>query len=181
MKRKHLALLPLVIGTLFGAAAQAENITFQGTVFKNTCIPDVEGSGVDGVVTLNPITSNLLTNTGNTAGEKKFTISLTQCDTTIPHTIKAYFWQTGAVNGRLIRNSGNGSGWEYQLLDSASNPLPVGTTSTVNEALNANDPGAAIDASGSGTLNYSVRYYRATGVLNVGNLNAIATYVLYAN
>jgi len=76
MKRKHLALLPLVIGTLFGAAAQAETITFTGRVINNTCVPNVGGAGPDGTVNLPLISSNLIPNNGSVAGLTPFSIDL---------------------------------------------------------------------------------------------------------
>jgi len=186
MKRKHLALLPLAIGMVFGAAAQAETINFQGTVINNTCVPNVENTGSpDGAVTLPLISSNLLPINGSVAGMTPFTIGLTGCDTT-PHTIKAYFWQPNAQQGRLVKNpgaaGGTGAGWQYEILNAAgTNQILVGQNATVVEANNADDPGAAIDATGSGTLNYNVRYYRVAGAFQTGTLNATATYVLFAN
>jgi len=186
MKRKHLALLPLAIGTLFGAAAQAQqSITFEGRVIDNTCIPSVEGGGTSGTVSLPLISSNLLPGQGSVAGMKQFTIGLTGCNDSANNTIKAYFWQTGAQGGRLIKNSGGGNGWQYEILNAAgTDQVVVGTSATVVEANNANDPGALISAGGggTGTLTYNVRYYRSiTGALTLGDLNATATYVLYAN
>jgi len=180
MKRKHLALLPLVIGTVFGAAAQAETITFQGQVIKSTCIPNVGGAGQDGTVQLPLISTNLLPNVGSTAGTTSFDIDLTGCDPT-PHTVKAYFWQSNAVNNRLSRTTGSGNGWQYELRDKDNNnQILVGNTSTVVVANNANDPGADVDSGGNATLTYNVQYYRS-GTVSPGTVNAVANYVIYAN
>jgi len=186
MKRKHLALLPLAIGMLFGAAAQAQQtITFEGRVIDNTCVPSVEGGGTSGTVALPLITSNLLPGLGSVAGMKQFTIGLTGCSDVANYTMKAYFWQNGSQAGRLIKNSGSGNGWQYEILNAAGTDLVLaGTNATVVEANNANDPGALISAGGggTGTLTYNVRYYRSiTAPLTLGDLNATATYVLYAN
>jgi len=190
MKRKHLALLPLAIGMLFGTAAQAQQqtITFEGRVINNTCVPSVGGGGPTGTVPLPLISSNLIPNPGNTSSLTPFSISLSGCDDSATYTMKAYFWQPGAQGGRLVKNpgagGGNGSGWVYELLnDAGTDQVIVGTNATVVPANNANDPGAAIVQGGGGAaqLNYNVRYYRVAGTLQVGTLNATATYVLYAN
>jgi len=184
MKRKHLALLPLVIGTLFGAAAQAQQtITFEGRVINSTCIPSVENGGASGTVALPLITSNLLPGLNSVAGQRSFSIALTGCDDSATNTVRAYFWQTNALNGRLSKNSGSGVGWQYELL-AGSTPITVGTSATVVEANNTGDPGAVINAGsgGTGVLTYNVRYYRSTAAaLTLGDLNATATYVLYSN
>jgi len=189
MKRKHLALLPLAIGMLFGAAAQAQQqqITFEGRVITQTCVPSVGGGGSNGTVTLPLISANLLPNIGSTAGLTPFSISLSGCDDSATYTMKAYFWQAGAQGGRLARNpgaaGGNGGGWVYELLNEAgTDQVIVGTTATVIPANNANDPGVNIVQGGGGAaqLNYNVRYYRTAGV-QPGTMNATATYVLYAN
>jgi len=185
MKPVTLALLSLAICAALGTAAQAEHITFTGQVVKTTCIPSVNGSGVDATVELHAVSGRLLAETGMTAGETPFIIDLTGCSITSPNTIKAYFWQSNAKDGRLSgteSNPGTGTGWQYEITAGAENqPVKVGNNATVVESNNANDPGVDVGVSGKGTLNYRVRYYRSGDTLVHGPMTAVANYVLFSN
>jgi len=185
MKLKNLALLPLAACAVFGAVAQADTITFRGTVIENTCIPAVNGNGRDAAVVLPIVSTADFPAQGNTTGDTSFSIDLTACSTAATYPVRAYFWNSEAVNGRLVKgtSAGNGDGWSYQLLASGNtNQLDVGTTATVVRDLT--DPGVTITpgSGGNGTLNYTVRYYNEVGTtMTPGTFNAVATYVLYIN
>jgi len=185
MKLKNLALLPLAACAVFGSVAQADVITFRGTVLNNTCIPAVNGNGRDNTVALPVVNPADFPAQGDTTGDTSFSIDLTACSDAATNTVRAYFWNAEAVNGRLVKGTsqGTGAGWSYQLLASGNtNQLDVGTTATVVPDLT--DPGATIasGSGGNGTLNYTVRYYNEVGTtMTPGTFDALATYVLYIN
>jgi len=184
MKLKKLALLPLVACAVFSTATQAEQITFRGTVSGTTCIPGVNGGGVDGLVELNPVTQSMFSSQGSTAGTTSFNINLTGCNDPAGTVVKAYFWQSAAnAAGRLVPTfTDGGSGWTYELLNNAGSSLVVGTNGS-SVLVSTDDPGAAVTPgpNGTGQLTYQVRYFNETGALSNGKGEAIATYVLYTN
>jgi len=184
MKLKALSLLPLAACAVFGSAAQADVITFRGTVIENTCIPSVNGNGRDATVPLPVVSPSDFPAQTNTTGDTAFTIDLTGCSTAASYPVKAYFYNAEAQAGRLVKGTsvGTGAGWSYQLSASGSTvQLDVGTTPTVIR--NAADPGVTITpgSGGVGTINYTVRYYNEVGTVTPGTFDALATYVLYIN
>jgi len=184
MKLKALSLLPLAACAVFGSVAQADVITFRGTVIENTCIPSVNGGARDATVALPVVSPSDFAAPTNTTGDTPFSIALTGCSAAATYSVKAYFWNAQAQAGRLVKGTsvGTGAGWSYQLLASGSTTqLDVGTTATV--VPDAADPGVTITptSGGAGTLNYTVRYYNELGAVTPGTFDAQATYVLYIN
>jgi len=188
MKRNLLAAIPLAACAAFGSSAMAEDITFQGEVITNTCVPSVNGLGADATIQLNPVSSNVLPAANTFGGGTNFNIELTGCGTTAPNVVKAYFWQANAENGMLSRNAqggGTSTGVQFQLMNAAgTDPILVGTTSTILTANNVNDPGVDVGANapiGEGTLTYGVRYYRNADPFLQGTIVATTTYVLFSS
>jgi len=184
MKRKTLAALPLVVCAAFGSTVMAEVITFKGEVLANTCIPDVNGDGKNATIKLDVITEQQLPNIGDTAGDKPFSIHLTKCSGSATKLAKTYFWQAGAVNGRVVKepgSTGSGTGWEYQILPATGeNSITVGQGSGIIPSYSDNDPGVPANAD-PGELKYRVRYYRAAAALNPGELEGKVNYVIFSN
>jgi len=185
MQCKHLTSLSIALCTAFSSAAMAVggDITFKGQVVANTCVPNLDNTGAaSGDVILNAVTVDDLPTVGATAAMKSFKISLTGCATaSVPHIIKAYFWQPNATAGRLNKTSGTGDGWQYQILPAnALTQLTVSNSSTVPSSGNLQDSGVDVSATGAGDLTYRVRYYRI-GDLTEGTMDATATYVLFSN
>jgi len=178
--RKALTVFPLAAAcAAFGSVAQAQSVTFTGNLLGATCTPSV----TNGTVTLpNAVLGTDLTGSDSTAKETAFTVSLTGCGTAGSGLKgRIYFWQNGSNGGRLVKNSGNGSGWQYQLLAGASGNtiLTVGTGSAVQP--NTNDPGVDLTTNQNYSVTYRVRYYRpGTTTLTPGTLNATANMVFYA-
>jgi len=186
MKLKTLAYLPLVASAAFSAGAAAEIVTITGRVLPVVCTPDLNGSGnKDATIVLPSITFSDLPSSGSVAGETPFTIALSACGT--GHgltTARAYFYTTAVhevLDGRLMKRSGDGVGWAYQLLHAggANAQLNVGTSPVPVEDLS--DPGTNI-SSGGGTMTYRVRYRRYTSTpMTQGIATAIASYAIYYN
>jgi len=184
----------LALSLLFGCAAQTalaqqQIATFTGTVVADSCTVSVNGTGSeDGTVTFDPVLSNNeLRSNGSVAGETSFTLELSDCGLS-DGTMRAHFYNpdAGAVtDGRLNKTdpSGTGSGWQIQLLSSNDKLLRFYTSSVVNRSNMASDPGGALNASGSASLTYKVRYFRTSTQTQIvpGTLRGHATYVLYYN
>jgi len=188
MHMKHLALALLLGCAAQAALAQQEQIaTFSGTVVADVCTVSVNGTGSeDGTVAFEPVLSNNALNRADTvAGETAFTLELSDCGLT-SGTMRAHFYNSaaGAVTNGLLNKtdtSGTGSGWSIQLRSSDDKPLYFYTTSVV--AQNMADPGGVLDATGSTSITYKARYYRASAKTPIvpGTLRGHATYVLYYN
>jgi len=177
---KHLSSFMLG-AALFSLPAQAENtITFIGAVTGSTCMPHLSGSdSASGDILLPLAQARNLPEAGSTTGEQTFSLQMQECATSSERIAKAYFYSpSGHVkNGRLTKQAGDGEGWQYQILDSHGRQIDVGATPTFIP--NANDPGVKLDAEGSGSLNYRVRYYRDDAPLKDGVIISKAVYVMY--
>jgi len=192
MKRKlhkTLALLPLAAAcAAVGSSAQAQavistpsEVHFVGKVVKASCTVSINGGNT---VNLPLITSADLTDTvGKTVGEKAFVIEATGCGKNPGIFAKAYFYNTtsGAVTDtRLNITSGDGKGWQYELLpESGTTPLQVGTAATPVITSAADLGKDLVNGDGDLDLTYRVRYYRTADTFGAGVGNATANYVLY--
>jgi len=178
--KKSFAMMPLALAcAVFGAVAQAQTVTFSGNLKGATCTPSVTG----GLVTLpDAILGTDLVGNNSTAKETSFTVSLTSCGTAGSGLKgRIYFWQTNAFNGYLIKNSGGGNGWGYQLLYGTSGNTLLNVGSSAALVPNTNDPGVNLSTAQNYSVTYRVRYYRpGAAVLTAGNLNAVANMVFYA-
>ncbi|WP_241613712.1 fimbrial protein [Rosenbergiella epipactidis] len=158
-------------------AASTGTIKFQGQLTDSTCDVDIEGQGPDATIVLPTVSTNLLTQTGNTTGKTGFNMSLSNCTVNAagPSTVSAFF-QTGATvdqsTGRL-KSTGEAQNVTLQLLDGSKGltPIKVGSSSQVNDT-------AYVDMkSGSATLPYAVQYY-AESATTAGSVASSVVYNL---
>jgi len=187
MHMKRLALALLLGCAAQAALAQQQIATFTGTVVADACTVSVNGTGnEDGTVAFEPVLSNNYLRSGNTyAGETVFTLELSDCGLT-GGIMRAHFYNSepdAVTSGRLNKTdpTGTGSGWSIQLLSSDDKILLFYTTSVVMPQ--GSDPGGVLDATGSTSITYKARYYRASTQTPIvpGTLRGHATYVLYYN
>jgi len=180
--RKTLAVLPLAAAcAAFGSVALAQSIVnFKGEVGDTGCTPKLKGGGND--VTLIKIDAGDFPgiNQPANAGDETFTIEF-QCGTsTSGITGKVYFYNASpnaVSNGRLNKQSGTGSGWQYQLTPASTfTQLDIGTSAAWVNA--AHDPGGVISA-GQGEASYRARYYQNAATIVPGIMHATVSYVLY--
>jgi len=182
MKRHYSkVLVGVLLCAAWGSTAMAQSkVTFTGEVYNNTCAATINNSS-SATVNLSPVSTSALSSIGSMSLPQFFDIALTGCNAFNGHTVKAYFYQTNAVAGRLVKDTGDsnpGAGWSYQLTDATGNNyFDVGITSTV---VPSNVATSTSVSSGSGTLTYGVRYVR-TGSLTPGKMKATATYVIYSS
>ena len=160
-------------GTLAHAASSG-TISFTGSVNAETCAAVVNNSSADATVTLPAVPASSLSAAGATAGSTAFTINLTGCDAANTKT-RAYFEAGGQVNstGRLNNSAASGAtNVELELLDVDDNNSAI----VAGDYASQSTTGTTVDASsGTGTLNYAVRYY-ATGVATAGAVTSSVTY-----
>lgn len=168
-----LALCSFVFTGTLAHAASSGTITFSGSVNTETCATVVNNYSADGMVTLPPVPTSALSKAGETAGATTFTINLTGCDPANTKT-RAYFEVGGMANsaGRLSNFNGGAANVELQLIDLDDNSSVI----KVGDYASQSTSGTTIDASsGTGTLNYAVRYY-ATGAATAGAVASSVTY-----
>jgi len=181
MKRSSNKILAGVLAcAAFGSTAMATTVTFEGKVIANTCTATINGSAA-ATLQLNPVSVSALPAVNSMSSAQFFTIDVTACGNHSNHYVKAYFYQTNANAGYLLKDTtdtGVGSGWGYQLTDHTGNSyFGVGNTATVIPSSFAT---SADVSSGSGALKYGVKYVR-TGPLVPGTVKATATYVIYSS
>ncbi len=168
--------LLMALLALMGGAAHAFDgtITVNGNITANTCSIQVNNGTTDGVVGLPTVSSSTLLQTGDTAGETPFTISLTGCTGGTLNTASTFFEfgpMVDAASGRLNIETGTGAAQNVQieLLNANLNPIVVG-------AVAQNDVPVDI-ATGSGVMNYAARYY-ATGAAAPGSVSTFVNYTV---
>lgn len=141
---------------------------------SETCAAVVNNGNADATVTLPAVPTSALSAAGATAGATTFTINLTGCDAANTKT-RAYFEAGGQVNstGRLNNsNTAGATNVELELLDVDDNSSVI----VAGDYASQSTSGTKVDASsGTGTLNYAVRYY-ATGAATSGAVASSVTY-----
>ncbi|MCI2294108.1 type 1 fimbrial protein [Enterobacter sp. I4] len=169
-----LALCSFVFTGTLAHAASSGTISFTGSVNSETCAAVVNNGTADATVTLPAVPASALKTAGATAGATTFTINLTGCDPANTKT-RAFFEAGGQVNstGRLNNSDTAGAtNVELELLDVDDNSSVI----KVGDYASQSTSGTTIDASsGTGTLNYAVRYY-ATGAATAGAVASSVTY-----
>jgi len=173
-----LALLPSLAAAcaMFAAPVQAQQavVTIQGSLMSVSCTATVNGGNP---VVLQPAKKTDFPNARNTTGETSFFVSVFGCNVNSGATVKAYFYASHVISGRLNITSGGGSGWQYQLLPATgNNQLNVQTSATPSN--NSVDPGAAI-SNASANITYRVRYYNSAGNMTPGNGNTTVNVALF--
>lgn len=171
MKKVSIISLGLLLAAAQVNAAEASDgtINFTGQIESQTCTVSLNGGTSTGSVELPTVSSSLLKTTGQTAGNTRFTIDLSDCSAQTGD-VFAYFEQGANVNaeGRLT-NTGTAKNVDLQLLDSASNALNAGSTDQT-----ASPKTAALNA-GAATLTYAAQYY-ATDAATSGTVASSVTY-----
>lgn len=170
-----------LLASLFGAgilvAAQANalasdgTITFTGNIESDTCVVSVNGGSGTATVTLPTVSNRLLSETGLTAGNTKFSINLTKCSN--EGAVYAYFEQganVDAVSGKLINQSGTAANVVVQLKDSNNGVINIGS-----DAQKTAPVSQKLDADGAAQLFYSAEYF-ATGAAGAGTVSTSVTY-----
>lgn len=154
-------------------AASTGTITFNGQLNSNTCDVVVDGQAADATVVLPTIGTNLLSTTGQTAGDTGFTMALNNCAGTL-ETASAFFEAGATVDSvtRRLNNTGTATNVSLQLLDGYSPSRAVieaGNQSQVNGNTYVNI------SSGSANLPYIVRYF-AEGATTAGTVVSNVVY-----
>lgn len=163
-------------------AASTGTITFTGAVTANTCDVSIENNGSDATITLPTVSTDVLTNPGDTAGRTAFTMALSNCTVQTAgkqDTVSAFFQAGPSVNlstGRLNNTSTtstDATNVSLQLLDVTGNyqPIKVGNTSQITGT-----QGVKI-ANSKATLPYAVEYY-AEGQSTAGAVTSTVVYNL---
>lgn len=139
-----------------GAFAYDAQVNFNGEVLAQTCEINgaVTGANID--VVLDTIGVNALANAGDWAGNKKFTIQLTNC-TAATTTVK---WEqminVDSATGALKNTAVGGSSALIRVLNADLSPVDM-----------AADPGRTITGP-TAALDYYAQYYAATGPATPG-------------
>lgn len=168
-----LAVCTYVITCTLAHATSSGTVSFSGSVNSETCAAVANNYTADGTVALPPVPTSALSTAGATAGATTFTIKLTGCDPANTKT-RAYFEAGLRVNsaGRIENSVYGAANVELQLLDVDDNNSVI----KVGDYASQSTSGTTIDASsGTGTLNYAVRYY-ATGAATAGAVASSVTY-----
>lgn len=181
MKKTILPLLLASAGLLSTVTAYASDgtITFNGNVIASTCKPD--GGPADLTVTLPPVSTTALGESGKAAGRTPFSLSLTGCATTTgnPTKVSVAFEAGPSVNqstGRLILDQGTeeapgAKNVELQVLNAQQQPVKVGAAGDQNALV------VDIGQDGKAKMDYYAEYM-ATGVAEAGAVNTRVQYSL---
>jgi major type 1 subunit fimbrin (pilin) len=154
MKMNKIAIV--VAGLVLSTAALADNtIKFQGEVADQTCDISINGNASTPLILLPTVAANALDQTGATAGQTPFTISLSGCTPAASATaIKTIFVGNNLTSTGNMGNTGTATNVSLQLIDPATPATPLDLTGQVGAAglsLSANATTASHD--------FAVRYY----------------------
>ncbi|MDX9663753.1 fimbrial protein [Pseudomonas sp. P5_152] len=175
MNYKARALAVLVAVTATSAAMASDGtINFNGELKAETCAVAVNGAGASGtVVTLPTLSTSVLANAGQVAGQTGFNIQLSKCSAALK-TAAAFFEAGGTVDPRTgnLKNSGDATKVQLQLVDASNgNVIKAGDTGQV-----ASTSRIAIDAAAlTADLPYAVQYF-AQGATTPGTVVSSVTY-----
>lgn len=174
---KKLAIATSLVAALAGVstvqAASTGTITFNGLLTATTCNVVVDNQTEDATVTLPTLGTNVLDESGKTAGRTRFNMALTQCTGAL-RTASAFFQDGATVDsdtGRL-NSSGTAENVQLQLRDgtgAARSVIKVGDPSQVDTTRYVSI------ASASANLPYSVEYY-ATDATTAGTVVSSVVY-----
>lgn len=169
-------LLPLLIATNPTLAFAANTVHFGGDISAPTC--DITVNGVPNpIVRLPFILISDLQAPNNSGGETSFTVEAKNCSTSNqPIELQATFTANAFTStGSLANIGGSATNVGLQIATAANGP-----------ALNLRTPwtsgtgtGISIPAnSSSGSRDYYVRYYRASGYVSAGTVKSAMQYVV---
>jgi major type 1 subunit fimbrin (pilin) len=155
--------------------ATGGTITFKGEITSPTCVINGGNGGENFSVDLPKVSTADLRDTGKTAGETKFNVSLSGCGYT-GGKVRTHFQEGASVDartGRLKLQDTDGA-------NSAAN-VQVELANADGKAINIGDDQSTsyfpIDDTGAAKMDYVARYY-ATGKAKAGMVRSQVTYVL---
>ncbi|CAB3753554.1 fimbrial protein [Paraburkholderia solisilvae] len=157
----------------FAANAADGTITFNGSITAQTCT--VSAASANLTVTLPTVSVGSLTQTGQTAGNTPFSISLTGC-APASGTVHTFFeaGSTTSADGHLSLTGGAGSAGNVKidLRNSDGSEIVAGAADASQNSLPVN-----IAADGTATLNYTAQYV-ATGAATAGTANSTVQFTM---
>ncbi|MHA7847497.1 fimbrial protein [Serratia sp. D1N4] len=174
MKMNKVALM--VVGLVLSTAVLADNtIKFQGEVADQTCDININGNASTPLILLPTVASTALANSGDTAGQTPFTISLTGCTASGSDTaIKTVFVGNNlTANGRM-GNTGTASNVSLRLVDPVAPAIPLDLTGQVGAAGLSLAAGAT-----SAAHDFAVEYYSEGGATAGSVLGSVQYSVSY--
>lgn len=153
-----------------GVAQASGQMSFSGTVLAGTC--EVNGGHNNVAVILPPVSSSLLRNPGQIAGNTPFELRLSNCSAGL-NRVATYFEAGPTVNpqGRLIVDTGGSNNVEVQLRNHNNVAMNLaGAQGSQNSQV--------VDiTSGQALLSYSAEYY-SLGNTTPGLVNTRVQYTL---
>jgi len=174
---RTLSLLALTTSAAFSGSALAQHdVSFEGRLLDSICTGVVAGDA--GTVTLTPVLASDLSTINAPANvTTEFPVALTGCDTATAN-YQVNFSHSSVVNGRLPNTSGTGQaeGVSLLLVSTANEWVDFTPAVDTRRLPLSQDPGA--DISGSGVVNYRIRYFREDQPLVPGKVSATATMTL---
>lgn len=171
MKLTYLVLAAATSALVMSAAQASDGtINFSGQLTAQTCTTSVNGTSNVGTVTLPTFSIASLASAGATVGATNFTINLSGCQGTIA-TAAAIFEAGAGVDPTTqnIRNTGNATGVQLQLLDSNGAVIKAGDTSQTANTARTTVTGA------TAVLPYAVQYI-ASAATTAGTVVGSVTY-----
>lgn len=171
---KKLALLLAAMPSIVFAADNT--IRFEGQVSDQTCEIKIDDT-VSAMVLLQAIPKNDLADVGSVAGEKPFTVSITNCKAPVEDgglSINTKFGVSEATSGGNIPNRGTANNVALQLLN-APGGQPVQLKSGIPTPVSGLKLGKGETAA---SHTFAVRYVTEDGAAGVGTVQGSVQYAL---
>lgn len=180
MKLTNIALSTIAAALMMSSVVHAETTTltggtihFTGSLVNAACAVSTESE--DMTVNLGQYRTASFSAAGDTSTNIPFTISLTDCDTSVATTAAvAFSGQVDATNPDLLAvssssNSASATGVGIEILDGQSSPVPADGATFSNAY-------ALID--GDNDLKFSAHYMATSATVTAGEANADATFIM---
>lgn len=159
MKMNKLLICMFLSSASFGAFAYDAQVNFSGEVIGQTCMINGSASAGTTDVVLDKISTSSLQKAGDWAGNKKFTLALTNC-TGATTTVK---WEpmvnVDPATGALINTAAGGSNAQIRVLNDDFTAIDLTA-----------DAGRSITGP-SGNLDYYAQYYAKTAPVTAGQVS----------
>jgi major type 1 subunit fimbrin (pilin) len=175
---KAFVISAFVTGAMVSSSAFATEgdgtITFNGALTATTCtINGNNSNSKDFTVQLPTVSTSILTQLGDTAGDTGYPIVLSACAPVSSTSKASVFYQAGATvdptDGRLIVAPGGAGNVKLEILNADGTQVKAGYPSDLQNSKPADI------SSGGATLNYIARYY-AIGATSAGVANSSVIY-----
>ena len=159
-------------------AASTNTVQFKGEVNAQTCTVNINGNSTAPIVLLPTVSTGSLNAAKATAGDTKFTVNVTGCNTTDAATISTVLAGNSiTTNSNLGNVGGTATNVSIQILDSdGSTALTFVNGSTV-KTTSFNKTASSATAS----QELSARYYAETAGVTPGTVIASAQYSISYN